>query len=66
MSEVPVTKERLEKLKNIPSGDPLWSCLDYFERIITTTADSGTLKGIARAGIKQVIAIANDQYKEKT
>tara|TARA_R100001443_G_scaffold116669_1_gene137960 strand:- start:3366 stop:3575 length:210 start_codon:yes stop_codon:yes gene_type:complete len=64
MSEVPLTRERIDALKKLPTGSVLWQCLDYFERIITTTADSGTLKGIAKAGIKHIITVANDQYDE--
>jgi len=60
-----MTKEELEQLKRIPKEDILWRVLEHLEKIVTTRADSGTLKNIAMDGIRDIVRIAGTQYDEQ-
>ena len=57
-----MTINELENIKKIPKDDVLWQMLSIFIKIIDTKADSQTLKGIAKEGIRDIITIANTYY----
>jgi hypothetical protein len=54
----------MPKLQDLDKDDIVYLCLEVLDEIITTHADSGTLKNIANEGIKAILKQANYEHEE--